>query len=60
MYIICYQKPEYFHDVQCNIVNTWEIVSGEDAMQVRVTELMEELTCSPDDISVFDMETEIK
>ena len=50
MYIICYEL---------NGENTWEMVSGEDAMQIRVNELMEELDCEAEDIMVFDKETEL-
>jgi len=39
--------------------NTWEIVSGEDAMQIRINELMEELNCEAEDVMVFDKETEL-
>ena len=51
MYIICYEDT--------NGSNTWEMVSGEDAMQIRVNELMEELGCEAEDIMVFDKETEL-
>ena len=34
--------------------STWEIVSGEDAMQVRVNELVKELDVPASDIIVFD------
>ena len=50
MYIVCYEFDGE---------NTWEIVSGEDAMQIRVNELMEELKCEAEDIMVFDKETEL-
>lgn len=33
--------------------NTWELVSGEEAMQIRVSELIHELHCEADDIIVF-------
>lgn len=36
----------------------WEEIIGEDAMQLRVGELAEELNCSEDDIMVFDKETQ--
>lgn len=52
MYMICYVHP-YRTD-------TWEIVSGEDAMNLRVEELMMELGISDEDIMVFDMDDEIK
>lgn len=50
MFIICYELGEE---------NIWEMVSGEDAMQVRVCELMEELDCEAEDIMVFDKEMEL-
>lgn len=50
MYIICYEL---------NGNNIWEIVSGEDAMNIRVDELMDELDCEAEDIVVFDKETEL-
>ena len=50
MYIICYEIDGE---------NIWEIVSGEDAMQIRVDELMEELNCEAEDIMVFDKEMEL-
>ena len=38
---------------------TWEVVSGEDAMQIRVSELMDYLKLSnADDIIVFNVEDE--
>lgn len=39
--------------------NTWEMVSGEDAMQIRVDELMKKLDCEAQDIMVFDKTTEL-
>lgn len=50
MYIICYELDGE---------NVLEMVSGEDAMQIRVNELMEELACEAEDIMVFDKETEL-
>lgn len=50
MYIICYELDGK---------NIWEMISGEDDMQVRVNELMEELNCESEDIMVFDKETEL-
>lgn len=38
--------------------NVWESVLGEDAMQVRVGDLMDELNCEAEDIMVFDKKTE--
>ena len=51
MYIICYELDGE---------NTWEMVSGEDAMQIRVDELMEELDCETEDIMVFNKDTELE
>lgn len=34
--------------------NTWEIVYGEDAMQIRVSELMNLYNLTEDEIIVFD------
>lgn len=50
MFIICYELDGE---------NTWEMVSGEEAMQIRVNELKEELNCEAEDIMVFDKETEL-
>lgn len=50
MYIICYELQGE---------NTWEMVSGEDAMQIRVDELMKKLDCEAQDIMVFDKTTEL-
>lgn len=50
MYIICYELDGE---------NIWEMVSGEDSMQIRVDELMEELNCEAEDIMVFDKDTEL-
>lgn len=49
-FILCYTN-EKLEDV-------WEMVTGEDAMQVRVGELSEELGCDTDDIMCFDRSTE--
>ncbi len=49
-FILCYT------DLEGNDV--WESVLGEDAMQVRVGELTEELGCDDEDIMVFDKETQ--
>ena len=51
MFIICY--------VDKNQNAVWEIISGEDAMQIRVSELCDNGLDS-EDIMVFDMEDEIK
>ena len=37
----------------------WELVSGEDAMQQYVDELVIKLGCDPDDIHVFHENSEI-
>lgn len=50
MYIICYELGGE---------NIWEMVSGEDAMQIRVDELMEELGIFSVDIMVFNKEMEL-
>lgn len=52
MYMICYVHP-YRTD-------TWEIVSGEDAMNLRVEVLMMTLGLSDDEIMVFNMDDEVK
>lgn len=39
---------------------TWEIVSGGDAMQIRVCELVERLGCEAHAIIVLPMSAEIK
>ena len=44
-YIICYEE---------NGANTWECVSGEDAMQERVCEIMDEYGLDDNDILVFE------
>lgn len=49
-FILCY-TDENGNDV-------WESILGEDAMNVRVGELVEELGCEDEDIMVFDRETE--
>lgn len=49
-FILCYTN-EHGQDV-------FESVFGEDAMQVRVCDLAEELGCHTDDIMVFDKETQ--
>jgi len=40
-------------------MNQWELISGEDAMQIRVGELVEELGCDAEEIIVLPSETEI-
>lgn len=37
----------------------WELVSGEDAMDIRVSELMDELGCFEDDIVVFHEDSQL-
>lgn len=49
MYVICY---ELYGE------NTWELVSVEDAMQIRVNELLTEFDFDVEEIMVFDKETE--
>ena len=49
-FILCYTDK--------NGKDIWESVLGEDAMNVRVGELVEELGCEDKDIMVFDRETE--
>ena len=39
--------------------DTWELVCGEDAMQCRVGELIEQTGFDPDEIYVFRVEDEI-
>ena len=51
MFIICYTNKSGNA--------AWEIISGEDAMQNRVSDLCDEGLDS-EDIMVFDMENEIK
>lgn len=48
-FIICYVE---------NGNSVWENIIGEDAMQCRVGDLMEELNCELEDILVFDLETQ--
>ena len=51
MYVICYTK--------LNGSPKWEIVDGFDEMQVRVSELCDELGCDVNDILVFDKDDEL-
>ena len=46
----------YYTDL--NHQDVWEEIIGEDAMQVRVGELAEELDCNDEDILVFDLDTQ--
>ena len=39
--------------------DTWEVVCGEDAMQCRVGEIIEQTGIGPDEIYVFRVEDEI-
>lgn len=41
-------------------VRHWEVVNGEDAMQERVSELMDLLECGEEDIIVFNTEDEVE
>jgi len=49
-FILCY--------TDLNNRDVWEEILGEDAMQVRVGELAEELGCEDEDILVFDFDTQ--
>lgn len=49
-FILCYFDEK---GNQC-----WEEILGEDVMQIRVGELIEELDCDADDIMVFDKDTQ--
>lgn len=51
MYYVLYEHPE--------LGATWEIISGEDAMFVRVTELMMAFDLDADDVKVFDADDEL-
>lgn len=50
MFVICYEL---------NGQNVWEMISGEDAMQIRIDELMKDLNCEAEDIMVFDKDDEL-
>ena len=52
MYVLC------FYD-SLKKANTWELISGEDAMQIRVSELCDNGLDS-EDIMVFNADDEIK
>lgn len=52
MYMICWSDNDLLE-------NTWEIVSGEDAMQIRVSDLCDS-GIDVEEIMVFNMENEIK
>lgn len=49
-FILCYTDNENN--------NVWESIIGEDAMMIRVDELMDELHCDAADILVFDQNTQ--
>lgn len=49
MYVICYEDER----------PVWELVSGEDAMQLRVSELIAQCVCDEDDIMVFNMDDQL-
>lgn len=49
-FMLCYTNK--------NNQNEWEIINGEDAMHIRVDELVNELGCDEDDIIVFSMDDE--
>ena len=51
MYIICFYNKELG-------TNTWELVSGDDAMQIRVSNLCDS-GLEADEIHVFDMDDEL-
>lgn len=51
MYYILYENE--------NGENTWELVSGEDAMQFRVSELMDSLGIAGDEIVVFESNSQL-
>lgn len=51
MYYLLYENT--------NGENTWELISGEDAMQVRVNELMDTLDLEEDDIMVFNADDQL-
>ena len=51
MYVICYTFT--------NGEKTWEIVTGEDAMQIRVDELMNDFLFREDEVMVFEMDSQL-
>ena len=53
-FVLCYEKlnEDGFYE------KTWEIIIGEDAMNVRLAELEEESGIDPDDVMVFERSTE--
>lgn len=50
-YIICY--------IDMNSNTVWESIYGEDAMQVRVSELMDKFECDSGEIMVFDIDSQL-
>lgn len=52
MYVICYFDSKLR-------TNTWELVSGEDAMQIRISELCNN-ELDPEDFMVFNVNDEIE
>ena len=50
-YMICWSDDKVLE-------NTWEIISGEDAMQIRVSELCDS-GIQEEDIHAFEMENEL-
>ena len=50
----------YYILYEINNKKTWELVSGEDAMQIRIDELVNKLGIDADDIVVFDSEDELR
>lgn len=51
MYYLLYEE---------NGINKWELVSGEDEMQLQVNELMARLGCSADEIIVLPADCELE
>lgn len=51
MYFICYEHPDYG--------SVYETIYGEDTMQIRVHNLMNELDLEDDDIHVFNADDEV-
>ena len=54
MYIICYGKI-----VEKEYIQLWERVNGEDAMQIRVSELLEDLECVDEEIHIFEEKSQL-
>lgn len=51
MYVICYTLA--------NGEKTWEIISGEGTMQIRVDELMDNLLLYEDEVMVFNVDSQL-